>query len=883
MVAFDFLDGVRGARLADATTDADGAYSMDVGVISGAILLEVDESGAQPVVSAVADMIRLGEAKGSVQLSPITHLTAVYAQHLGERLGPAEAIVEARRAVEGLFGGVAHHAVPAVDVLTVGAPSSSAGLVAGVLSVAFSAQAEALRTMPGSELGGDVSASELVRLYADDLRDGFIDGLSDGRSLRFAGHRLDAETFRAGYGEAVLRFLAGPRNATTVGPADFQSLVDSIRRNSGPLFPPDQPPRLDTEAPTFSMVSLERGEGERLPINPSISGRFVIEVRAQDNVGVAKISLAGNSTAAAGPDRVPAADHALYVVSPEGLEEGTQEWTIEAVDASGNAARSALLFRVDRTPPRILLSVPSVVVTSTVEISGEWIDASPGVMVLRSGRNEVARVDVAPGPFARTVPIPCGAAVEITALGVDAAGNPSATARTVTRCNAVGPQLGLFGTEVVDEGTLEITRDVTTGALAFLEGQGTQRTRISERASSPMRFRKLFSRLEAAGPNLPTFSVLTSGASSLVYRWRVDGEERRGSTPLPLDASGRAELALSFLTLGPELADVSPDQRQTLEFEARAPNGTTQVRAFDFRMTVISPPVWLSGCRALSGNLPWASLGSLYTANGEPEAFEARVDYVLDRSGPALGPAEGVDLVFGGTVARTQVLELSAQKWFGAWTPEATIATFSAPCGLGSLTPAGYEVTAGWTGITRCVMGANGLAMPDDAVFWDARRHGAISDLSVTPTRTTLMSLVGAAYPVTSGRTRLPGDAGGRAVVRMVMPSLQIGGGRYLFPTTFDPVPQGHQTTAQVFGRYRLPGSLFVYDGRDLVFWGLQPDGFSIRYRTRPFTTRASLHRISIELEPLSVTAAHPRLPWAPVEVRRDASCLGPVVQEVVE
>lgn len=489
VVAFDFLNGVRGARLADATTDADGAYSMDVGVISGAILLEVDEAGAQPVVSAVADMIRLGEAKGSVQLSPITHLTAVYAQHLGERLGPAEAIVEARRAVEGLFGGVAHHAVPAVDVLTVGAPSSSAGLVAGVLSVAFSAQAEGLRTMPGSELGGDVSASALVRLYADDLRDGFVDGLSDGRSLRFAGHRLDAETFRAGYGEAVLRFLAGPRNATTVGPADFQSLVDSIRRNTGPLFPPDQPPRLDTEAPTFSMVSLERGEGERLHINPSISGRFVIEVRAQDNVGVAKISLAGNSTAAAGPDRVPAADHALYIVSPEGLEEGTQEWTIEAVDASGNAARSALLFRVDRTPPRILVSVPSVVVTSTVEISGEWMDASPGVVVLRSGRNEVARVNVAPGPFARTVPIPCGAAVEITALGVDAAGNPSATARAVTRCNAVGPQLGLLGTEVVDEGTLEITRDVTTGALTFLEGQGTLRTRISEGASSPMRFR----------------------------------------------------------------------------------------------------------------------------------------------------------------------------------------------------------------------------------------------------------------------------------------------------------------------------------------------------------------------------------------------------------
>src|SRR5262249_21151647 len=162
------------------------------------------------------------------------------------------------------------------------------------------------------------------------------------------------------------------------------------------------------------------------------------------------------------------------------------------------------------------------------------------------------------------------------------------------RCSSDELAMSFGLSTIVQERDLVVSR--TNGHLIYYQPARVRSATISEgTASSTLDLEKYFTRLDASADNIPLIRVVVTGPiATLEYRYVVNGREVRGWSPLP--ASSEVPFAISYDRLGLDLVLAPAGALHHLEFRARDMFGRERVRALEFRLVVLSPPLWIDGC-----------------------------------------------------------------------------------------------------------------------------------------------------------------------------------------------------------------------------------------------------------------------------------------------
>jgi hypothetical protein len=186
-----------------------------------------------------------------------------------------------------------------------------------------------------------------------------------------------------------------------------------------------------------------------------------------------------------------------------------------------------------------------------------------------------------------------------------------------------------------------------------------------------------------------------------------------------------------------------------------------------------------------------------------------------------------------------------------------------------------------WSGAALCGIGNH----PRERIFWDASVRGPVNDPSIHTGRVALVDPFGVeVMPAPSPTVRLVPDEDHAAEVRLVAPRLFRNGQVYDWSTAIPTVPMGYTAEVPTAGRYRLPD--LSHTGRDLrLAYRPEPDRFLFTAGTfdRPYVTRASIRRFEVRAGAPSVSARHPVLSDAAVEVRQSPECTAAIVNVLSE
>lgn len=366
----------RGAELASATTDADGAFEMKLPPYSGPLLI-VASSGTYTEeaiglgvkldgneLTALVASYTGGAVISGLRVTPIStlasSLTIFHVQSSGKAV--AEAHDEARLHLHKHFGDLDWGTVSPADLSVAGvtnlSPEARAGLILSGLSWLAKQQAEASDLTPGLT----VNAATLTSALARDASDGTLDGRAAGEQLKQAKVALSGLTLRADLVQAMSGFINSPRNASALRLQDITTFLAGVGTNSDPyLFCPGQMPAatcgsgpVDTEPPVLTFIKPNSGAG--------VAGTAQVEVRASDNTKLKTLKFTAPASLEA---TVPVFTNQglegvlTAVLDVSALMDGPLELRAEVTDESGNPAAKSITITVSNLGPRITIATPA--------------------------------------------------------------------------------------------------------------------------------------------------------------------------------------------------------------------------------------------------------------------------------------------------------------------------------------------------------------------------------------------------------------------------------------------------------------------------------------------------------------------------------------------
>jgi hypothetical protein len=336
----------RGTVLATAASAADGTFTLTVPPYNGHI--ELVATGGSYDEEAVGATVQLArelsavfpefQSGGTVTLtvSPMSTLARNLAKSRVDR-GAAlvDALSQAWSHVNGHFGNLDWRSVvptnltPAEPVTVTLSDDTKAGLVLAGLSQAARVLAESGGLSPGTQVTG----STLAGAGADDAKDGTLDGVWNGTTLKLAESvaPLNGHTFRRSLGQGILKFVQSSRNKTQLTTTDVLSIASAIAANSDPyLFCPNE-----VAAPACAGGSLDLTAPIVTLIDPPTyvaTESVTLRVTAtQSEVGIQSV----HAQTAAGDRSDGALSDGVWTIANVPLAPGSNTVTVWAVDRSG--------------------------------------------------------------------------------------------------------------------------------------------------------------------------------------------------------------------------------------------------------------------------------------------------------------------------------------------------------------------------------------------------------------------------------------------------------------------------------------------------------------------------------------------------------------------
>lgn len=396
-------NGDRGVKLGGATTDASGAYSVDIQTHSRPVLVEI--RGGSYVEEASGALVTLGDGQvlravgmyesgqvHDIMVTPLTHMATALAEYkIGNGMSAEVAIEEAASIVDQFF------ALDAGGTRPAGIASENnevselgddvlygfylAGLSNWTLWIGKQNQVDSPHTTYTS-----IALSQI--LYLDLQSDGLLNGIGfnqNGTELERLGFGivpLNEDVYRLAFSVHMLAIANSAENKTRFTANDLLDAAHRIASQTTLLVGASDPVDIDNQAPT---LSIDKPAGEYH------SGLFTFQVNVDGVLGAESIALSiSNGGQVESEDEIDLENPSSVLISIDtsGYADGEHQFNLSAGDVLGNSGSAAFTVQFDNTAPVVTVTSPLATNQAVAQISGVYSDNIAGIASITVGGQE---------------------------------------------------------------------------------------------------------------------------------------------------------------------------------------------------------------------------------------------------------------------------------------------------------------------------------------------------------------------------------------------------------------------------------------------------------------------------------------------------------------
>ena len=245
MTAYALSNGAMGAKIASATTNADGTFSLAMGSYAGPVMLQMtggtymDEATgatmqlmAGDTMTALLPSMTAGQTLNGVQVTPLTSVAQTMAQHMSG--GMTDANITAANTNVGKYFMVTDvlHDVPMNPLM------SGSGNAATQDQINYGMALAAMSHYAQTQ--GMSSSSAMVTAMMNDATDGVMDGMMSGSAVMMGGMNmsmsLPSGAGTTGLATAMSAFANSGQNHSGVAASTVQTLMNQLNGSNGQMM-----------------------------------------------------------------------------------------------------------------------------------------------------------------------------------------------------------------------------------------------------------------------------------------------------------------------------------------------------------------------------------------------------------------------------------------------------------------------------------------------------------------------------------------------------------------------------------------------------------------------------------------------------------------------
>jgi hypothetical protein len=247
VTAYAITNGMMGAQLGSATTDASGNFGVPLGTYAGSVMLQMtggsymDEATGSTMAMLSGDMmmacvpaVTSGSTTTGIQVTPLTSMAHARAKAMPGGMTDAN-IATAYMAVGTYFSVSDILHTPPMNPMVQGSGATATPAMRNH-GMSIAAMSQYAKTM-----GMTTSSSGMVTAMMNDASDGIMDGMMGGTAISMAGMggmmggMMQPSAGTSGLSAAMGTFIGSPMNRSGVTMADMQALMIQIATSTGKI------------------------------------------------------------------------------------------------------------------------------------------------------------------------------------------------------------------------------------------------------------------------------------------------------------------------------------------------------------------------------------------------------------------------------------------------------------------------------------------------------------------------------------------------------------------------------------------------------------------------------------------------------------------------
>jgi hypothetical protein len=389
---YGFTSSGRGTRLASATSNENGEFSLDIQAADQVVLVEVtggsyieQTTGAQ-VTLADGQVLRAlanyhsGEDL-EVMVSPLTHIATGLAEYkMANGLSIDQAHSEASTDIYNFFNINITNTRPYLFSNT----SDPAALLDDSLLYAFYLAGISNWTLWASNENDvtphtNYTSIALAQILYNDIRsDGLLNGVGTDKDqtglmpLAFGVTPLNADVYRGMFSLHMLAFANSSQNNTSIAENDLLPAAQNIAQHTGLVLGASDPFDIESQSPSMTTLLVDgQTHGGLLSFNIDIGGIL----------GAKTLSLSVDNSLVV--TKTNPANKSLIILDTTDYADGDHELLLTAIDALNNQSQLRITAYFDNTAPVINVTSAPITNQASAQVSGAYSDNISGVQNIK--------------------------------------------------------------------------------------------------------------------------------------------------------------------------------------------------------------------------------------------------------------------------------------------------------------------------------------------------------------------------------------------------------------------------------------------------------------------------------------------------------------------
>lgn len=605
--AYSWEQDIGSTILGETQTDSKGDYA-----------LEIASENAELIIQAGLDGYYLEEASGTridlgsndyltaivgyevgdvvdVQITPMTHLAACYADYLVEREGIGR--VDARIRANSKFSGWAGVDILETKPIDVTNPDNVAvnlsdGFAYGFISAGISKTMEMVSEENGIEPHSSRYATSIswsAAACSDISHDGLLNGVNENGQMALGSYLVTADFYRS-IGASILQFAQSAKNVTGLTTDDLFTMANQISISSDEVFGGIAGQPVDIDGPTIS---------SQLAPNSLINGSVSIDFTVEDALRVQEVVfyIDDNLYATAQPN-TPTLNWNTTVFT-----DGEHTVRVVATDVLGNESQEFYVYQVVNSGAAVEITSPTLVNTLSYSVTGTFLSGVAEVSsVVVNG--EAAELDQAQGTWQVDIDLEGGVNL-VEAVITDSLGNSNS--------DSVNVSVDLFKPLITNDSTIATVTNFngqlnTCDTITLSNETSNNRPICLNAEKVSLDGRAINSNLYNSGEGYIVLGIdfndpagihgVFTNVSDLVIQYQV---ELNGQITVDWSEAPRQDLQSDELLLpvtteyfGDSFYQVTTEDEFRVSFKVIDQSGNESVFIFEFKLDVITPQINLT-------------------------------------------------------------------------------------------------------------------------------------------------------------------------------------------------------------------------------------------------------------------------------------------------